>query len=86
MALAAKAASALSARAALKSSPWARMWFAAVWLTRQGHERLQANLTAAERRQLWELIRKSGGRRSKLSTRERTHFRDLVRKAIRGHV
>ncbi len=64
--------------------PWARAWLVAQWLYRHGRERVQRNLTGPERRELWELMKRSQGRRSNLSKREQSRFLTLVRKAARG--
>jgi hypothetical protein len=61
-----------------------RAWLVAQWLYRHGRERLERNLDARERAQLWELMRKSKGRPANLSARERDRFVRLVRQAARG--
>jgi hypothetical protein len=68
----------------LRRIPWARAWVIAVWLVRQGRERLRKNLSAHERQDLIDLMRKSKGRRGNLSKREQQHFISLVRKAATG--
>lgn len=67
-----------------RSVPWRRLWLAALWLFRQGNDRLQRNLTEKERDELRALMKKSNGRRSNLTDKERARFRDLVRKALTG--
>ena len=69
---------------ALRRVPWMRVWVLAVWLYRNGRERLERNLAPEERRDLWDMMRKSGGRPANLSRREQNRFRDLVRQAITG--
>jgi hypothetical protein len=69
---------------AAKRSPWVRAAFAAAWLFSRARDRLERNLSSSERSRLWELLRKSKGRRSSLSSRERRRMRALTRKAIRG--
>jgi len=64
--------------------PWMRAWLVAQWLYRHGYERLQRNLDDGERRELWQLTRKSKGRAANLSGRERDRFVGLVRQAVRG--
>jgi len=59
-------------------------WRAALWLWRQGSERLQKNLTAAQREELRALMTKSKGRPSNLSEKERSRFRTLVKQGITG--
>ena len=66
------------------SARWRAAFSAAKWLYGQGRERLAKNLTAEERRELWELLRRSRGRRSNLSRREQDRFRDLVRRGVTG--
>jgi hypothetical protein len=63
---------------------WRAVFAGARWLYGQGRERLDKNLTPYEQRELWELLRKSRGRRSKLSGREQDRFRALVREGIFG--
>jgi hypothetical protein len=69
---------------ALRRVPWMRVWLVATWLYRNGRHRLETNLAPQDRRDLWELMRKSGGRPQNLSRRERDRFRDLVRQAATG--
>jgi hypothetical protein len=61
-----------------------RAWLVAQWLYRHGRERLERNLDASDRAQLWELMRKSKGRPVNLSAAERDRFVRLVRQAARG--
>ena len=63
---------------------WRAVWGVAVWLFKQGRDRLNRNLAEGERRELWELMRKSKGRRSNLSHREQDRFRALVKRAVTG--
>ena len=69
---------------ALRRVPWMRLWVVATWLYRSGRERLERNLTPHERRDLWELMKKSGGRPTNLSRRERDRFGRLVRQGATG--
>jgi hypothetical protein len=69
---------------ALRRVPWMRVWVAATWLYHQGRERLERNLSPPERRDLWNLMKKSGGRPSNLSRREGERFRALVRQGVTG--
>jgi hypothetical protein len=64
--------------------PWMRAWLVAQWLYRHGRDRLEKNLDPGERADLWELTKKSKGRPSNLSRRERDRFLALVRQAARG--
>jgi hypothetical protein len=63
---------------------WRAAFAAAKWLYGQGRERLAKNLTEHERRELWELVKKSHGRRQNLSRREQDRFGALVRQGLRG--
>ena len=63
---------------------WRAVWTVAVWLFKQGRDRLNRNLEPDERRDLWELMRKSKGRRANLSVREQDRFRKLVKMAVTG--
>jgi hypothetical protein len=69
---------------ALRRVPWMRVWLAAQWLYRQGRNRLERNLSERERRDLLDLMRKSKGRQSNLSSREQDRLRRLVRQALTG--
>jgi hypothetical protein len=69
---------------ALRRVPWMRVWLAAQWLYRQGRRRLEQNLSERERRDLLDLMRKSKGRQSNLSSREQDRLRRLVRQALTG--
>jgi hypothetical protein len=69
---------------ALRRIPWVRVWVAAQWLYHQGRKRLEENLSARERRELLELMRRSKGRRANLSAKEQDRFRRLVRQGVTG--
>ena len=62
---------------------WLLVLRAARWLFTEGRKRL-ANLTARERGELADILRKSRGRPGNLSDRERRRLRELVVKAARG--
>jgi hypothetical protein len=64
--------------------PWARAVIVARWLYKHGRERLENNLTSSERNEMWELLRKSGGKRSSLSSRQQKRFINLVRQGLTG--
>jgi len=72
---------AFAARRAWKRVPWAVVLQAAIWLVKQGRDRLN-KLTPAQRRELYDLVRKSHGRPSNLTPRQRERVRALVRKAL----
>jgi hypothetical protein len=63
---------------------WKAVWSVALWLFKQGRDRLNRNLTPDERRDLWDLMRKSKGRHANLSAREQDRFRAMVRKGVTG--
>jgi hypothetical protein len=73
----------LAKSAAWRRVPWGRALAAAIWLFRQGRERLE-NLSQRERQELAEIVRKSRARPSNLSARDRERLRELVRKALTG--
>lgn len=54
------------------------------WLFKQGRERLNRNLSEAERSELWDLLKRSKGRRANLSSREQSRFVDLVKQGATG--
>lgn len=54
------------------------------WLFKQGRERLNKNLTEPERGELWELMKRSKGRRVNLSSGEQKRFVDLVKQGATG--
>jgi hypothetical protein len=72
------------AKAVMTKVPWARAWVVANWLFRQGRNRLEQNLTSSERSELWDLLRKSGGRRANLSSRQQKRFIALARQGLTG--
>jgi hypothetical protein len=63
---------------------WRFAWDVAKWLFRQGHERLDKNLTKDEQRELWNLMKTSKGRRANLSSRQQSRFADLVKQGAMG--
>jgi len=77
--IAAKAAPAI-----WKRIPWKMVWTVSLWLAEKGRERVRENLTESEQREFWSLTKKSKGRPSNLSQRDRTRMKNIVGKAIRG--
>ena len=67
-----------------KSVPWAKLALAAQWLFTRGKALLKRNLTAAQRRELADLLGTSKGRRSNLTPRQRERFAALVKQAFVG--
>ena len=73
-----------SALTAIRRIPWKRVWITAIWLYNQGRNRLEQNLTAKEREELWGLMKRSKGVPTNLSKRQRERFGELVNRAVRG--
>jgi hypothetical protein len=73
-----------AAPAVWKRIPWKMVWTVSLWLAEKGRERLRENLTQSEQAEFWSLTKKSKGRPSNLSQRDRTRFKNIVGKAIRG--
>jgi hypothetical protein len=68
-----------------KRIPWKMVWAVVVWLGNKGRERVQDNLTEKEQSEFWSLLRRSGGRPSALSQRDRTRIKNIAGKAVRGN-
>lgn len=64
--------------------PWKMVWTVSLWLAEKGRERMRENLTETEQTDFWALVRKSGGRPSRLSERDRGRLKKIAGKAIRG--
>jgi hypothetical protein len=73
-----------AAPAVWKRIPWKMVWTVSLWLAEKGRERIRQNLTQSEQTEFWSLTRKSKGRPSNLSQRDRTRLKNIVGKAIRG--
>jgi hypothetical protein len=73
-----------AAPAVWKRIPWKMVWTVALWLAEKGRERVRENLTQSEQTEFWTMIKKSKGRPSNLSQRDRTRLKNIVGKAIRG--
>jgi hypothetical protein len=63
--------------------PWLALYESGRWIYGHG-KRAWANLEPAERERLGQLLRKSKGRRSNLTTKERDELWSLVKKAASG--
>jgi hypothetical protein len=74
----------LAVPAAWKRIPWKMVWTVVVWLGAKGRDRVRDNLTEGEQREFWRLVKKSKGRPSTLSQRDRTRLKNIAGKAIRG--
>jgi hypothetical protein len=66
-----------------KAIPWLALYQSGKWVYGHG-KRAWDNLEPSERRRLGELLRKSKGRRSNLSARERDQLSLLVKKGVTG--
>jgi hypothetical protein len=66
-----------------RAIPWLALYESGKWIYGHGR-RAWENLDPSERERLGDLLRKSKGRRSNLSTRERDELRSLVKKAVTG--
>ena len=64
--------------------PWKMVWTVSLWLAEKGRERVRENLTKSEQTEFWSLIKKSKGRPSNLSERDRGRMKVIAGKAIRG--
>lgn len=73
-----------AAPAVWKRIPWKMVWTVSLWLAEKGRERIRQNLTQSEQTEFWSLTKKSKGRPSNLSQRDRTRLKNIVGKAIRG--
>jgi hypothetical protein len=66
-----------------RAIPWLALYESGKWVYGRGR-RAWENLEQPERERLGGLLRKSKGRRSNLSTRERDELWSLVKKAVTG--
>lgn len=66
-----------------RAVPWMVLYKAATWLYTKGQQ-FWGNLSAGERSELGDIMRKSKGRRSNLSDRETDRLKNLVRKGFTG--
>lgn len=73
-----------AAPAVWKRIPWKLVWTVVVWLANKGRERVEQNLTQKEQSEFWNLVKKSKGKPSNLSGRDRTRIKNIAGKAIRG--
>jgi hypothetical protein len=64
--------------------PWKMVWTVSLWLANKGRDHIRDNLTEREQTEFWNLVKKSKGRPSSLAQRDRTRFKSIVGKAIRG--
>ncbi len=74
----------IAATTAWKRVPWKTVWTISLWLANKGRERVQDNLSEQEQSEFWALTKRSRGKPSNLSGRERGRLKDIVGKAIRG--
>jgi hypothetical protein len=73
-----------AAPAVWKRIPWKMVWTVSLWLAEKGRERIRENLIQSEQTEFFGLIKKSKGRPSNLSQRDRTRLKNIAGKAIRG--
>jgi hypothetical protein len=73
-----------AAPAVWKRIPWKMVWTVSLRLAEKGRERVRENLTESEQSEFFGLIKKSKGRPSNLSQRDRTRLKNIAGKAIRG--
>lgn len=64
--------------------PWMKVWATALWLAKKGRDRLEANLTSPERKELLRIVTASKGLPGNVSKRDRTRLKNLVAKAVKG--
>ena len=62
---------------------WTALYRSAMWLYSRGQQ-FWDNLSALERKELGELLRKSKGRRANLSVKEADRLKELVRQGFSG--
>lgn len=60
------------------------VWAVVLWLGNKGRERVEHNLNSREQAEFWRLLKKSKGRPSTLSQRDRTRIKNIAGKAVRG--
>lgn len=68
----------------IRRVPWLKVWAIALWLVKAGRDRVDDNLSSAERKELRTLVAKSKGRPGNLSSRDRGRVRSIVKKAATG--
>jgi hypothetical protein len=73
-----------AAPAIWKRIPWKMVWTVSLWLAQKGRDRVRENLNDREQTEFWNLVKKSGGKPSNLTGRDRTRLKTIVGKAIRG--
>jgi len=67
-----------------KRIPWRMVWTVVLWLGAKGKERVEVNLNSKEQTEFWNLLKKSKGKPTNLSQRDRTRLKNIAGKAIRG--
>jgi hypothetical protein len=74
----------MALRSRLRAIPWLVLWETARAVRYNASARVEDNLTGRERNHFRDLLRKSRGRRSNLSERERARLVLLFKKAVTG--
>ena len=67
-----------------RAMPWTLVWEVGKSVWDKGRDHVNENLSAKERTEFSNLLKKSKGRRNRLTPRERTRFSSMVRKAATG--
>jgi hypothetical protein len=69
---------------AIDRVPWDRIFFAVTWAVEAGKQRVEDNLTAKQRDELVELLKKSKGNPGNLTKRQRDRLIWLGQRAVLG--
>jgi hypothetical protein len=64
--------------------PWMKVWATALWLAKKGRDKVNDNLTEAERKELQRIVVAAKGLPSNVSKRDRTKLKNIVKKAATG--
>jgi hypothetical protein len=67
-----------------KRVPWMKVWASALWLAKKGRDRLEANLSESERKELSRILTSSKGKPGNVSKHDRTRLKSIVKKAATG--
>lgn len=64
--------------------PWLKVWTTALWLAKKGRDKVNDNLTEAERKELRRIVVAAKGLPGNVSKRDRTRLKNIVKKAATG--